>query len=154
MLARRVAVTHAIIEVKFKDQGLTSIEVIDDGTGINKLDYPSIARKHHTSKISKLSDLTSVQTFGFRGEALASLCAMCEKVTITTATAEEAPMGTVLVFARSGEVESSSKKTARQVRLLHSYAERRLMCLVSEERQSSSKSSLRLSQSADANSSE
>ncbi|KAF8597572.1 hypothetical protein BDV93DRAFT_527349 [Ceratobasidium sp. AG-I] len=102
------------IEVKFKDQGLTSIEVIDDGTGINKLDYPSIARKHHTSKITQLSDLTSVQTFGFRGEALASLCAMCEKVTITTATAEEAPMGTVLVFARSGELESSSKKAARQ----------------------------------------
>ncbi|KAG8795525.1 hypothetical protein FRC12_013324 [Ceratobasidium sp. 428] len=93
---------------------MTSFEVIDDGSGINKLDYPAIARKHHTSKISQLSDLTSVQTFGFRGEALASLCAMCERVTITTATAEEAPMGTVLQFARSGELESSSKKTARQ----------------------------------------
>ncbi|KAG8696831.1 hypothetical protein FRC09_008239 [Ceratobasidium sp. 395] len=102
------------VEVKFKDQGMTSFEVIDDGSGINKLDYPAIARKHHTSKISQLSDLTSVQTFGFRGEALASLCAMCERVTITTATAEEAPMGTVLQFARSGELESSSKKTARQ----------------------------------------
>ncbi|KAG8736612.1 hypothetical protein FRC10_009129 [Ceratobasidium sp. 414] len=101
-------------QVKFKDQGMTSIEVIDDGTGINKLDYPAIARKHHTSKISQLSDLTSVQTFGFRGEALASLCAMCERVTITTATAEEAPMGTVLQFARSGELESSTKKAARQ----------------------------------------
>ncbi|KAG9123239.1 hypothetical protein FRC07_000063 [Ceratobasidium sp. 392] len=101
-------------KVKFKDQGLTSIEVIDDGTGINKIDYPSIARKHHTSKISQLSDLTSVETFGFRGEALASLCAMCERVTITTATAEEAPMGTVLQFARSGELQDSSKKTARQ----------------------------------------
>ncbi|KAG9086210.1 hypothetical protein FS749_003846 [Ceratobasidium sp. UAMH 11750] len=102
------------IEVKFKDQGMTTIEVIDDGTGINKLDYPAIARKHHTSKISQLSDLTSVQTFGFRGEALASLCAMCERVTITTATADETPMGTVLQFTRSGELESSTKKTARQ----------------------------------------
>lgn len=41
---------------------------------------------------------------------------MCERVTITTATADEAPMGTVLQFARSGELESCSKKVARQVR--------------------------------------
>ncbi|QRV99129.1 DNA mismatch repair protein MutL [Ceratobasidium sp. AG-Ba] len=111
----QTSLIHATeIEVKFKDQGLTSIEVIDDGTGINKADYASVARKHHTSKIAQLSDLMTVQTFGFRGEALASLCAMCERVTITTATAEEAPMGTVLQFARSGELESSTKKTARQ----------------------------------------
>ncbi|KAH7316409.1 hypothetical protein B0J17DRAFT_711199 [Rhizoctonia solani] len=102
------------IEVRFKDQGLTSLEVIDDGTGIDKANYAAVARKHHTSKISQLSDLLSVQTFGFRGEALASLCALCERVTITTATAEEAPMGTVLQFAKSGELESSSKKVARQ----------------------------------------
>ncbi|CAE6429001.1 unnamed protein product [Rhizoctonia solani] len=101
-------------EVRFKDQGLTSVEVIDDGTGIEKANYAAVARKHHTSKISQLSDLLSVQTFGFRGEALASLCALCERVTITTATAEEAPMGTVLQFARSGELESSTKKVARQ----------------------------------------
>ncbi|KAJ1301353.1 hypothetical protein OPQ81_003752 [Rhizoctonia solani] len=102
------------IEVRFKDQGLTSFEVIDDGTGIDKANYAAVARKHHTSKISQLSDLLSVQTFGFRGEALASLCALSERVTITTATAEEAPMGTVLQFARSGELESSFKKVARQ----------------------------------------
>ncbi|CAE6506319.1 unnamed protein product [Rhizoctonia solani] len=102
------------IEVRFKDQGLTSLEVIDDGTGIDKANYAAVARKHHTSKISQLSDLLSVQTFGFRGEALASLCALCERVTITTATAEEAPMGTVLQFAKSGELENSSKKVARQ----------------------------------------
>ncbi|CAE6498386.1 unnamed protein product [Rhizoctonia solani] len=106
--------TFKYLEVRFKDQGLTSFEVIDDGTGIDKANYAAVARKHHTSKISQLSDLLSVQTFGFRGEALASLCALCERVTITTATAEEAPMGTVLQFARSGELESSSKKVARQ----------------------------------------
>ncbi|CAE6440165.1 unnamed protein product [Rhizoctonia solani] len=101
-------------EVRFKDQGLTSFEVIDDGTGIDKANYAAVARKHHTSKISQLNDLLSVQTFGFRGEALASLCALCERVTITTATAEETPMGTVLQFAKSGELENSSKKVARQ----------------------------------------
>ncbi|CAE6458072.1 unnamed protein product [Rhizoctonia solani] len=102
------------LEVRFKDQGLTSFEVIDDGSGIDKANYAAVARKHHTSKISQFNDLLSVQTFGFRGEALASLCALCERVTITTATAEEAPMGTVLQFAKSGELENSSKKAARQ----------------------------------------
>ncbi|CUA73438.1 DNA mismatch repair protein PMS1 [Rhizoctonia solani] len=101
-------------KVQSKDQGLTSFEVSDDGSGIDRANYAAVARKHHTSKISQLSDLLSVETFGFRGEALASLCALCERVTITTATAEEALMGTVLQFARSGELESLSQKVARQ----------------------------------------
>ena len=41
------------------------------------------AMKHHTSKINQYSDLESVETFGFRGEALSSLCAVCD-VTICT----------------------------------------------------------------------
>ena len=42
-----------------------------------------LALKHHTSKLKEFSDLESVETFGFRGEALSSLCALCN-VTICT----------------------------------------------------------------------
>ncbi|KAI0298216.1 hypothetical protein BC826DRAFT_998583 [Russula brevipes] len=102
------------IEVRFKDYGLKSIEVIDNGSGIAPEDYETIALKHHTSKLASFSDLTSVLTFGFRGEALSSLCALSESVSVTTATATQAPMGTVLLFDGSGRLASSSGKVARQ----------------------------------------
>ncbi|KAF5368077.1 hypothetical protein D9758_004384 [Tetrapyrgos nigripes] len=115
------------IEVRFKNYGLNSIEVIDNGGGIAESDHDSIGmynrdmrvcrslliasigRKHHTSKLSSFNDLTLISSFGFRGEALSSLCALCESVTVTTATVEKAPMGTVLELAKSGEVAKRSK---------------------------------------------
>ncbi|KAL5513934.1 hypothetical protein ACEPAG_2695 [Sanghuangporus baumii] len=102
------------IDVKFRDYGVTSFEVSDNGSGISPEDYDNVAMKHHTSKLSTFEDLTTVQTFGFRGEALFSLCALSERVTITTATAKEAPMGTILDFDKTGKVKSHSGKTARQ----------------------------------------
>ena len=69
--------------------------------------------KHWTSKLSSFEDLTAVMTFGFRGEALSSLCALSERVTITTATASEVPMGTILEFDKMGRLTSQSGKVAR-----------------------------------------
>lgn len=74
--------------------------------------------KHCTSKLSSFEDLTVVRTFGFRGEALSSLCALSEQVAITTATVDEAPMGTVLELDRTGKLAGRSKRTARQVSCL------------------------------------
>jgi DNA mismatch repair protein PMS2 len=124
-------------EVRFKDYGLKTLEVIDNGSGIAPENYESIGRpssfapssipfvifigtalKHHTSKLASFSDLTSVLTFGFRGEALSSLCALSESVTVTTATATQAPMGTILVFDKTGRLTSSKGKVARQVSLV------------------------------------
>ena len=103
------------IEVRFKQYGLASVEVIDSGSGIAPVDYDSVALKHYTSKLTTFEDIASVHTFGFRGEALSSLCALCESVSILTATENEAPMGTILEFDARGRVKSRTGKAARQV---------------------------------------
>lgn len=101
------------ITINFRDYGAESFEVIDNGTGIDPSNYASVALKHYTSKLSSFSDLALVRTFGFRGEALSSLCALA-KVTIHTATSEQAPMGTILRLDRGGRVESDAGRAARQ----------------------------------------
>ncbi|KAL0576188.1 ATP-binding mismatch repair protein [Marasmius crinis-equi] len=97
------------IEVRFKNYGLKSVEVVDNGSGIQEDDFESIGRKHHTSKLSSFEDLTSITSFGFRGEAMSSLCALCESVTVTTAVADKAPMGTILELGKGGEILKRSK---------------------------------------------
>lgn len=92
------------IEVRFKNNGLDSIEVQDNGLGIEGDNYQTIALKHYTSKLSSYDDLSSLQTFGFRGEALSSLCAL-SKFHIMTARLEEAPKGTRLDFEASGTLK-------------------------------------------------
>lgn len=72
----------------------------------------ALARKHHTSKIADFSDLHSLTTFGFRGEALSSLCAL-GNLTIETRTKNE-PVGTNLTYDHSGSV-TAERKVARQV---------------------------------------
>lgn len=56
--------------------------------------------KYHTSKISDFSDLQTLSSFGFRGEALSSLCALSD-VSVTTRTNEEA-VGARLMYDHSG----------------------------------------------------
>src|SRR5437667_9007489 len=69
--------------------------------------YQYSALKHHTSKISTYGDLNSLQTFGFRGEALSSLCAL-SNVYMITARSDEAPKGTKLEFEISGKLKRTS----------------------------------------------
>jgi len=95
------------IEVRFKNNGLDSIEVQDNGAGIPNEDYETIALKHYTSKLTNYDDLSSLQTFGFRGEALSSLCAL-SSFHIITAREDEAPKGTRLDFEASGKLNGTS----------------------------------------------
>ncbi|KAJ6550886.1 DNA mismatch repair protein [Mycena vulgaris] len=99
------------LEVRFKQYGLAAIEVIDNGGGISEENYEGLALKNHTSKLSTFTDLTTVTTFGFRGEALSSLCALCESVVVSTAT--QAPMGVTLEMESSGKIRHKGK-VARQ----------------------------------------
>ncbi|KAJ1774081.1 ATP-binding mismatch repair protein [Coemansia sp. RSA 1843] len=97
--------TH--VDIKMKDSGLASITITDNGHGIREIDHETLCRKHWTSKISSFEDLESVSTFGFRGEALSSLCAV-STITVTTATSDSAPMGIQLEYDSSGELVTQS----------------------------------------------
>jgi DNA mismatch repair protein PMS2 len=72
-----------------------------------------VALKHYTSKLATYDDLGTLKTFGFRGEALSSLCALSD-FTITTCTAEEAPKGTKLDFKTSGHLSGTSVVAAQK----------------------------------------
>ncbi|CAB3260375.1 unnamed protein product [Arctia plantaginis] len=71
------------IDIRFKNYGIDLIEVSDNGTGVTEDNFAALALKYHTSKLSEYSDLLGVSSFGFRGEALSSLCALAN-LTITT----------------------------------------------------------------------
>ena len=73
------------VSVEIRDGGLDSIRVTDNGSGIDESDIRMAFERHATSKISREQDLFSIQTLGFRGEALASIAAVSH-VTLTTRT--------------------------------------------------------------------
>ncbi|RJE19146.1 DNA mismatch repair protein [Aspergillus sclerotialis] len=94
------------IEVRFKNNGLDLIEVQDNGSGISPENYENIALKHYTSKLYSYDDLTRLKTFGFRGEALSSLCALSD-FHIVTAQANQAPKANRLDFEVSGKLKKT-----------------------------------------------
>lgn len=65
------------VDVMIKGAGKTLIQVADDGEGMNEDDAELSIQRHATSKIETLDDLEAIGTFGFRGEALASIAAVC-----------------------------------------------------------------------------
>lgn len=71
------------ITVVINDSGKTLIQIIDNGCGMTKKEAELCFERHATSKIAKAEDLYSINTFGFRGEALASIAA-CAEVTLKT----------------------------------------------------------------------
>ncbi|KAK6585088.1 hypothetical protein PZA11_001815 [Diplocarpon coronariae] len=101
------------IDVRFKNQGLDSIEVQDNGAGIPPHNYDTLALKHHTSKLSTYADLATLQTFGFRGEALSSLCALSQ-FSVVTCLAADAPKGTKLEFEVSGKLKDTGVVAAQK----------------------------------------
>lgn len=96
------------IDIETSEGGLEKILVADNGSGISKEDLPLALRRHATSKIKSLNDLESVETYGFRGEALASIASV-SRMSITSGT-KESPLaysissekGENTVFQESG----------------------------------------------------
>ena len=90
------------ITIEIEEAGLKTIQVTDNGEGIDHEDVPLALRRHATSKIKKQADLFRIRTLGFRGEAIPSIASV-SRFTIETAT-EAGQHGTLLV-AQGGEIE-------------------------------------------------
>lgn len=63
------------------DGGLTLLEVCDDGEGVQACDFPLLCERHATSKLNRFEDLHAIESFGFRGEAMAAM-SYASKVTV------------------------------------------------------------------------
>ncbi len=77
------------LELTLKNNGLDLINLKDDGHGISSKDLPLAFSRHATSKISRFEDLYQLQSFGFRGEALASISAISRLQCLTFNEIEE-----------------------------------------------------------------
>lgn len=90
------------IDIRLKEYGSELIEVSDDGTGVAKEDRKVLMKKYYTSKLSSFDDLERISTFGFRGEALSSLCAVGHVVAVTKVAGEEC--GVKLEYDAQGDL--------------------------------------------------
>ena len=87
------------IQIIIKDAGRTLIQVIDNGKGMSETDARMAFERHATSKITDASDLFSLHTLGFRGEALASIAAVAQMELRTRR--EEDELGVMIEMAGS-----------------------------------------------------
>ena len=94
------------IAIEIKNGGKSYIRVTDNGCGITAEEVELAFRRHATSKITAAEDLDAIETLGFRGEALASICAVA-RVEVITKTADS-KMGRRVVIEGSEVLENSA----------------------------------------------
>ena len=73
LIENSIDAKSSLISIVCEEGGFSSIEISDDGSGIDPADFPLLCERFATSKISDFTDLTTISSFGFRGEALASV---------------------------------------------------------------------------------
>ena len=93
------------VVVNFRNAGLELLQIVDDGCGMSPMDARMAFDRHATSKIKSFEDIYRLSTFGFRGEALASIAAVAQ-VELRTRQAED-EVGTVTIV-NGGEFVSQT----------------------------------------------
>ena len=99
------------VTVVIQDAGRTLIQVIDNGCGMTPDQAVLCFERHATSKLQSAEDLNNILTFGFRGEALASIAAVAE-VTLKTRK-EDSELGCQVEFADSRHLSTQEVSTAK-----------------------------------------
>ncbi|WP_407891931.1 DNA mismatch repair endonuclease MutL [Lacticaseibacillus sp. N501-2] len=98
------------VDINLLDAGVTMIQVIDNGAGIEAEDVPTAFLPHATSKILTVKDLFNVHSLGFRGEALASIAAVAD---VTLETATQSGLGTIAHIV-GGDMQTIDKAGSRK----------------------------------------
>lgn len=105
MIENSIDAGASCVTVNFRNAGLELIQIVDNGCGMSPIDARMAFDRHATSKIRNFDDVYRLQTFGFRGEALASIAAVAQ-VELRTRQAED-EVGTVTIV-NGGEFVSQS----------------------------------------------
>ena len=110
------------IIVTARTGGRDLVEVVDDGHGMNPDDARLALRRHATSKITTIEDLTALESFGFRGEALPSIAAVSRFVLESTLTGENEGIRIVVEGGEITTFEPSARRPGTTVRVEHLFA--------------------------------
>lgn len=105
MMENSIDAGASSLTVNFRNAGLELIQIVDDGCGMSPMDARMAFDRHATSKIENFEDVYRLQTFGFRGEALASIAAVAQ-VELRTRQADD-EVGTVTIV-NGGEFVSQT----------------------------------------------
>ncbi|KAI6649705.1 hypothetical protein LOD99_6495 [Oopsacas minuta] len=93
------------VEVVIEKFGQSKVQIVDNGNGIPKCEISQVCKRHHTSKLTHFEDLAQVNSYGFRGEALHSICSIAN-VEISSRTSNE-ELGERHIFDHDGNLSSS-----------------------------------------------
>ena len=107
------------VDVLVRSGGRDLVEVVDDGSGMSAEDARLSLKRHATSKIERVEDLSLLETFGFRGEALPSIASVSRFTMETSDGSEEGGVRIVLEGGRVIEDQPFARVRGTTIRVEH-----------------------------------
>ena len=105
LIENSIDANATMIDVHLLEGGKKRIEVVDNGSGIDREDIPIAFQRYTTSKLTKIEDLDALQSMGFRGEALASIAAVSKIELITKTENSETATYSKIVDGKIQEIK-------------------------------------------------